>query len=305
MASGKIPLFDGQNQGDAFVVQGYNRGAPGGSNYDMLATLQGKGGNAVSIASGGGVGSTSVTFVSSPVGLQPGSYIFFGGGGVSEVVKTTQDYVAGTNPVSLASAIQNASHTVGAWNMYSAFGPTTIGFLPDGIIPTTPSLWDPVSFKLFLQLAATQNAASYQTSALYAPGLDNGTSLDKQISNQDNLVIIANATYTSNQTSVDFTNINARGLNFYVKTGAQGIGAANIIATLQGKDPVSGTYYTLFTSAAFPANSFILHQMYPGLLAVANLIVNAVLPRTWRVALTATQWGTGGSTIGVSASLIV
>lgn len=122
--------------------------------------------------------------------------------------------------------------------------------------------------------------------------------------NSDNLIIIASAAQTANVNSADQTNANCKGINLYINTGAFGVGATGITATLQGKDPVTGQYYTIVQSAALVASTFLVLQVYPGLTAAANSIANAALPKTWRIILAATAWGTGGSVVGVSASVI-
>jgi hypothetical protein len=126
-----------------------------------------------------------------------------------------------------------------------------------------------------------------------------------QGSNSDNLALIASSAYTSNQTSGDQTNSNGKGLLLFIKTGAFGSGASGIVATIQGKDPVSGQVYTILASAALTASSFTVLRVYPNLTTAANLVANDILPRTWNVTLTATAWGTGGSTVGVAACVVV
>ncbi len=56
--------------------------------------------------------------------------------------------------------------------------------------------------------------------------------------------------------------------------------------TVEGKDPISGKYYTILTSAAIVAVSTVVLRVYPALVAIANLTVNDVLPDTWRVVAT-------------------
>ena len=56
--------------------------------------------------------------------------------------------------------------------------------------------------------------------------------------------------------------------------------------TVEGKDPISGKYYTILTSAAIVAVSTVILRVYPALVAIANLTVNDVLPDTWRVVAT-------------------
>jgi len=134
--------------------------------------------------------------------------------------------------------------------------------------------------------------------------IDPLTQKASQGSTSDNLALVASAAYTSNQTSADQTNSNGKGLLLFVKTGTFGSGASGIVATIQGKDPVSGSVYTILASAALTANSFTILRVYPNLTPAANLIANDILPRTWNVTLNATAWGTGGSTVGIAACMV-
>jgi hypothetical protein len=122
--------------------------------------------------------------------------------------------------------------------------------------------------------------------------------------NQDGIIVIPSAVYTSTQTSALQTNLRGRGVVLYIKTGTFGATASAITVTILGKDPVSGSTYTILQSASLSASSFVVLRVYPFLTASANLIVNDVLPATWLVTAQATGWGTGGSTLGVACSLI-
>lgn len=53
--------------------------------------------------------------------------------------------------------------------------------------------------------------------------------------------------------------------------------------TVQGRDPASGKYYTILTSAALGATGTVILRIYPGLTAAANLTASDVLPTAWRV----------------------
>lgn len=122
--------------------------------------------------------------------------------------------------------------------------------------------------------------------------------------NVDNVALIASSAYTTTQTSADQLNYRGRGLVLFIKTGAFGSGASAITVTIQGKDPVSGSVYTILQSASLTASSFTVLRAYPGLTASANVTANDVLPKTWNVTAQASAWGTGGSVVGVACSVI-
>jgi len=74
------------------------------------------------------------------------------------------------------------------------------------------------------------------------------------------------------------------------------------VFTIQGKDPISGKYYTILASAVIAGLGTVILRVYPGLTAAANLVANDVLPAQWRVIVVA---GNGNSaTYSVGASLI-
>lgn len=151
----------------------------------------------------------------------------------------------------------------------------------------------------------TVQAKQGQTTPGVVYVIDPVTGKASQGSNSDNLALIPSAAYTANQTSLDQTNPNGKGLLLFIKTGTFGAGASGIIATIWGKDPVSGSVYTILASATLVASSFVVLRVYPNLTPAANLVANDILPRTWNVVLSATAWGTGGSTVGVAACVVV
>lgn len=131
----------------------------------------------------------------------------------------------------------------------------------------------------------------------------NGNPIDFN-TNTDNIVLLASTAISANNHSSDMTNLRCRGIKLYIATGAFGTGASAITVTIQGKDPVSGSYYTILTSASLVASSFSVLSVYPGLTASANVAANDVLPPTYRISYQATAWGTSGSTLGIACALI-
>ena len=129
--------------------------------------------------------------------------------------------------------------------------------------------------------------------------------------NVDNYVLLASGVVTANNNSFDAVNYRGRGLKLFIATGAFGASESTMTVTIQGKDIASGTYYNILTSASLstntnPGNSVgNILTVYPGLTAVANQVVSDILPKTWRVTYQASNWGTGGSTLGIAAAIIV
>jgi hypothetical protein len=60
-------------------------------------------------------------------------------------------------------------------------------------------------------------------------------------------------------------------------------GGATLTVTIEGKDPVSGKYFTLLASSALNATGTTTLTVFPGAPVSANASANATLPRTYRV----------------------
>lgn len=123
--------------------------------------------------------------------------------------------------------------------------------------------------------------------------------------NSDNIVLLTSAAITANSNSTDQTNTSYRGIKVYLATGGFGASESTMTVTIQGKDPVSGNYFTILTSASLSASAFVVLTVYPGITASANVSASDVLPKSWRVSYAASNWGTGGSTLGIACAYIV
>lgn len=112
--------------------------------------------------------------------------------------------------------------------------------------------------------------------------------------------VLASGAVTSDGTSADFLNSNARGIRLYIVPGSFGSGASTITVTLQERDLVSGGYTDILTSAALVASTPVILKLYPGVTPAANQAVSDFLPVAWRVKWAASDWGSGGSTLGIN-----
>ena len=110
--------------------------------------------------------------------------------------------------------------------------------------------------------------------------LFNGTTWDRARNNMD-ITALASAARTTTTNSGDLTNYDGRGLHVVVDVTSAGTGSITI--TIQGKDAVSGQYYTLLAGAAVTTVSTNVYKVYPGLTASANAVASDVLPRTFRI----------------------
>ncbi len=114
--------------------------------------------------------------------------------------------------------------------------------------------------------------------------------------------ILASVARTADEDSADFTNDNARGIKVVIDVTVDPA-LASVVFTIEGKDPVSGKYYGLLTSAAIAAVGTTVLTVYPGLTAVANITATDVLPTTYRVS--ANHADADSITYSVSGALIV
>lgn len=90
---------------------------------------------------------------------------------------------------------------------------------------------------------------------------------------------------TASQNSPDLLNPYGRGVKVFVNVSA--IGTGSITVAVQAKDPGSGAYATLLASAAIITNGVTVLTVYPGVTVTANVSASDVLPRQWRVSVTA------------------
>jgi len=124
--------------------------------------------------------------------------------------------------------------------------------------------------------------------------------------NYDGLILLTSAAITTNSNSADMGNTRWRGAKIFITTGSFGAGASAITVKIQGKDPTSGNYYDILTSASLSASGFTVLTVYPtGIASVANVTAVDVLPKSWRITYQASAWGTGGSTLGISAAMCI
>lgn len=103
---------------------------------------------------------------------------------------------------------------------------------------------------------------------------------------------------TATVISPDQTNVAWKGGTIVVNVGL--FTAGTITPTIQGKDAVSGAYYTMLTGVAISGAGVTTMTVYPGITAAANIAVNTLLPRVWRIVLVGAS---ANMNISVGASL--
>ena len=132
----------------------------------------------------------------------------------------------------------------------------------------------------------------------YTVYTDPVTGLPFTVTNTDTTVLGTLTAAAVGSNGADLTNLVYRGVKIVVDITTIAGTAPTLIVTIQGKDVVSGKYYTLLASAALAVTGTTVMTVYPGLIAAANLTANDVLPKTWRVITTI-----GGTTPAVTATV--
>lgn len=133
------------------------------------------------------------------------------------------------------------------------------------------------------------------------PHLFNGDTFDRERGTTEE-TILASAARTATTNSADFTNYNAKGIKVVIDVTVDPA-AASVVFDIEGKDSVSGKYYSLLTSAAIVAVGTTVLTVFPGVSETANVKASDMLPRTYRV--TATHADADSITYSVSGALAV
>lgn len=114
--------------------------------------------------------------------------------------------------------------------------------------------------------------------------------------------LLSSAARTATVATADQRNAEHRGVRVHINVTA--IAASpSVVATVQGKDPVTGDYYDLLASAAITAAGDTWLVVYPGATAAANAAANSALPPVWRVNLV--HGDADSITYSVTAELLI
>ena len=96
--------------------------------------------------------------------------------------------------------------------------------------------------------------------------------------------LLASAARTTAQTSQDFSAEEVLSSDFVFNVTLDP-GTASVTPSIEGKDPVSGAYYTILTGAAVAATGVTVMRVGPTITAAANVAANAILPKEFRVSV--------------------
>lgn len=111
--------------------------------------------------------------------------------------------------------------------------------------------------------------------------------------------LLSAAATGSTLNSDDYDNLSSNGGHIVVDvTALAGSGVPTLTVSVQGKDTLSGKYYTILAGAAISTVSTVVMKICPGMSAAANLVANDIIPRIWRISsATAASTGSTGNTV--------
>ena len=108
------------------------------------------------------------------------------------------------------------------------------------------------------------------------------------------------AAQAANVNSADLVNPGQRGIKLVIDITAIGT-TPSLVVSIRHKDTVSGKYITMLASAAITAVGTTVLTLYPGAATVANVSINDVLPRSYRIDCTLS----GGTVTGTIAGTLL
>lgn len=111
---------------------------------------------------------------------------------------------------------------------------------------------------------------------------------------------LASAARTATTSTADITNHRGRGVIAWLNVTAVP-SVETLTFTIQGKEPVSGAYYTILASTASATTGLVTLEVGPGTTAAANVRAAVQLPRVFR--LTVTHSASGSFTYSVAYCL--
>lgn len=145
--------------------------------------------------------------------------------------------------------------------------------------------------------AALSDALANPTAGLVgAAGLVfNGTTWER-VRGISEVTHLASASRTTTQTGADVANVGYKGIKVVLDMTVVGTGSVTL--AIQMKDAVSGKYVTILTGAAVITNVTNVYTVYPGITAAANVSASDILPKTFRILVTANNANAATYSVG-------
>lgn len=143
----------------------------------------------------------------------------------------------------------------------------------------------------------TNTAAGAPGAVGVGVGTFNGTAWERARSNSS-IEILPTLARTTAQ-AVEFTNYSGKAVHVVLDVTA--IAATPVLTlTIEGKDEVSGKFYTLLAGAAVSTVSTNVYRVGPGLTAAANLVANDFVPRAGRIRVAVADADSATYSVGIA-----
>lgn len=210
-----------------------------------------------------------------------------------------------TNGVQINAALPAGTNNIGDVDIVTipalVAGTAIIGKV--GIDQTTPGTTNGIQVVAALP-AGTNNIGDIDVLSL--PSLPAGTNnigdvdvLTLPALNVDGTALVS-AARTETTSSADLTNSWGKGICIVLDVTA--VATSDVKVKIEGKDPVSGKYYTILESASVTTITTNVYKVYPALTAATNLVANDIVPKTFRI--TVTPANANSTTYSVGYSLV-
>lgn len=111
--------------------------------------------------------------------------------------------------------------------------------------------------------------------------------------------LLASAARTASVNSSDFSTAGARGVMVFIDVTAV-TATPSLVFTIQAKDPASGKYVDLLSSAAITATGTTMLVVHPDATAAANAVAALPISRTLRVKVVAADSDSATYSVGCS-----
>ena len=121
------------------------------------------------------------------------------------------------------------------------------------------------------------------------------------------ITILASAARAASVNGDDCYNWACKGVVVFFNISAV-VGDDTMQLTVQGKDPVSGTYYQLLQSAALATTGLRVYEIHPSVAAASGgvtAVANRLVPFVWRAILTYATVGGVSDTLTCSVAAVL
>ena len=112
-------------------------------------------------------------------------------------------------------------------------------------------------------------------------------------------IALPSAARTVATNSADLGNPDGRGVMVFLDVTAITL-TPILTLSVQGKDPASGKYVTLFTGAAVSTISTTTYVVYPGITETANVDASVPIPEVFRIAIAVADADSATYSVGYS-----